>query len=100
MGRGTAWVRMGHWRREPLISDLSRGLEETGRWTTASCQNPGTEALDSAEEMERTAVRALAQREVSDKPLGTLLRRSDLSLRVTFLFDLFFYPDLVFQQPP
>ena len=55
-----AWVQMGHWRREPLISDLSRGLVETGRWTSALCQNPGTEALDSAEEMEQATVQALA----------------------------------------
>ena len=53
MGADGAWDGMGvngTLEGEPLISDLLRGLVETGRWTTASCRNPGTEALDLAEE--------------------------------------------------
>ena len=33
-------------------------------------------------------------KKLKDKSLGTLPRRSDLSLRVTFLFNLFFLPRL------
>ena len=42
---------------------VARGLVETDCWivsTTVSCWNPATEALDSAEEWERTAAWVLA----------------------------------------
>ena len=63
MGTDGAWDGMGaNGTLEARASDL-RFVARAGRdrpLDNCSCRNPGTEALDSAEEMERTAVRALA----------------------------------------